>query len=336
MRKLLRQILNNEGGQALLIVLVLLALGGLTIVPVLNHTSDGLRAVQNHKVRMHELCSADSGIEHACYRLLHESGFTESMTEQNPTEEYSVNLNGKDISIVVTRIAGLAGDTCAMEGIDYVIPEGHQLEVRIVVFDDDHMHLAYDTDVYQAWVMMPVSEGNPTYYLHNNPTPPAGDTDAQADLPMDESNPTVEPFYNYDQNYDSNPGRRVEESDGGPDGLELKEYQNWLTDPYSEDTHFQGTVVLNLYIAPDGFNFDNAGAFRVYLRDYDPVSETYTEITSDDYVVEEGEWTQMWQPTAPEGKYKIVATSGDTQVRSLVALGFGYLRTIYFINASAG
>jgi len=298
--------------------------------------SDGLRAVQNHKVSMQELCSADSGIDHASWRLLYESGFTESMTEQNPTEEYSVNLNGEDISIVVTRIAGLAGDTCSMDGVDYVIPEGHQLELRIVVFDDDHMHLAYDTDVYQAWVMMPVSEGNPTYYLHNNPTPPVGDTDAQANLSLDEDNPTVEPFYNYDQNYDSNPGRRVEESDGGPDGLELKEYQNWLTEPYSEDIHFQGTVVLNLYIAPDGFNFDNAGAFRVYLRDYDPVSETYTEITSDDYVVEEGEWTQMWQPTAPEGKYKIVATSGDTQVRSLVALGFGYLRTIYFINESAG
>jgi len=288
--------------------------------------SDGLRAVQNHKVRMHELYSADSGIDHACWRLLYESGFTESMTEQNPTEEYSVNLNGKDISIVVTRIAGLAGDTCSMD-VDYVIPAGHQLELRIVVFDDDHMHLAYDTDVYQAWVMMPVAEGNPTYYLHNNPTPPVGDTDAQANLPMDESNPTAETFYNYDQNYDSNPGRRVDE---------LREYQNWLTDPYSEDIHFQGTAVLNLYIAPDGFNFDNPGSFRVYLRDYDPVGETYTEITSDDYFVEGGEWTQMWQPTAPEGKYKIVATCDGTEVRSLIALGFGYLRTIYFINASAG
>jgi len=333
MRKLLRQILNSEKGQALPIVLALLTIGGLTIVPVLNHMSGGLRAVQDNSMRMHELCSADSGIDHACWRLLYESGFTESMTEQNPTEEYFVNLNGKDVSIVVTRIAGLAGKAFTID-VDYVIPDGHQLELRIVAFEDDHIHFAYDTDVYQAWLMMPVSEGNPTYYLHNNPTPPVGDTDAQENLSMDENNPTAEPFYNYDQNYDSNPGRRVEESDGGPDGLELKEYQNWLTDPYSEDIHFQGTAVLNLYIAPDGFNFDNAGAFRVYLRDYDPWYETYTEITSDDYVVGEGEWTQMWQPTAPEGKYKIVATSGGTQVRSLVALGFGYLRTIDYINTN--
>ena len=335
MIRLLKQVINREKGQALPIVIALLALGGLTMAPLLSYASSGVNASRLHDEKTTEFYSADAGIEHGTWRLMYESGFTESMTEQNPTEEYSVNLNGKDISIVVTRIAGMAGDTLTMD-VDYVIPAGHQLELRIVVFDDDHMHLAYDTDVYQAWLQMPVAEGNPTYYLHNNPTPPVGDTDAQANLHMDESNPTAETFYNYDQNYDSNPGRRVEESDGGPDGLELKEYQNWLTDPYSEDIHFQGTAVLNLYIAPDGFNFDNAGAFRVYLRDYDPVSETYTEITSDDYVVEEGEWTQMWQPTAPEGKYNIVATTGDTQVKSFVALGFGYMEVMSFTHGDGG
>lgn len=334
MKKLLRKILNGQGGQALLIVLALLTLGGLTMVPLLNYMADGLRACQVQKVKTRELFSADSGIENACWRLLYEAGFVVSMTEQNPTEEYSMNINGEDVSITVTRIAGMAGDTCTME-VDYVIPAGHQLELRVVVFEDDHMHLAYDTEAYQAWLQMPVAAGNPTYYLHNNPTPPVEDTDAQANLSMDEDDPTAQSFYNYDQNYDSAPGRRIEESDGGPDGLELKEYQNWLTDPYSEDTHFQGTVVLNLYIAPDGFNFDNDGSFRVYLRDYDPVSETYTEITSADYEVEGGEWVQMWQPTAPEGKYKIVATVGDTQLRQLVAMGFGYLRVEYFINENA-
>jgi hypothetical protein len=333
MKRFLRQILNGQGGQALPIVLALLAFGGLTMVPLLNYMSDGLRASQIQEVKRRELYSADSGIENACWRLLHESYFVESMTEQNPSAEYSININNKDVSIMVTRIAGLAGDTCSMD-VDYMIPSGHQLELRAVVFDDDHMHFAYDTDAYQAWLQMPVAEGNPTYYLHNNPTPPIGDTDAQPNLPMDEDNPTADSFYNYDQNYDSDPGRRIEESDGGPDGLELKEYQNWLTSPYAEDTHFQGAAVLNLYVAPDGFNFDNAGSFRVYLRDYDPVGETYTEITSIDYEIGEGEWVEMWQPTAHEGKYKIVATVGNTQLKQLVALGFGYLRVIYFINES--
>jgi len=335
MIKLLKQLIGSEKGQALPVVLALLVLGGLIIPPSLDYTATSLKTGRLHKEKMAGFYSADAGLEHGMWRLLYESGFTESMTEQHPSVEYSVNVNGKDVSLVVTRIAGLAGDTHTMD-VDYVIPAGHQLELRVVVFDDDHMHFAYDTDAYNAWIQMPVAEGNPTYYLHNNPIPPVDDTDAQANLPMDEDNPTATTLYNYDQNYDSDPGRRIEESDGGPDGLELKEYQNWLTDPYIEDTHFQGTLVLNLYIAPDGFNFDNEGSFRVYLRDYEPVGDTYTEIVSADFEIEEGEWVQMWQPTAPEGKYKIVVTSGDTQLKSVVALGFGYLRPIYFMNEGGG
>ena len=336
MRRFLRQILSSEEGLVLPSVLALLALGGLIIIPVLNHTTTGLRTLRMYDTKTLEFTNADSGMEHAYWRLINDSAFVESMTEQHPTEEYSINLNNQEVSVTVTRIAGMAGDTLTMEDVDYIIPSGHQLELRIVVSDDDHMHFAYDTESYKAWLQMPVASGNPTYYLHNNPTPPTGDTDAQADLEMDEDEPAGTAFYNYDQNYDSNPGRRIEESDGGPDGLELKEYQNWLTDPYSEDTHFQGTVITNLFIAPDGFNFDNDGEFTMYLRDYDPVGDTYDEINSSTYTIEEGEWVQMWQPTAAEGKYKIITTSSETQLRALVALGFGYIRTEYFINTSVG
>ena len=322
-------------GQVLPLVLILVAVGGLFIVPVLNHTSSGLLASQTHTANMIEIHCADSGLENAFWRLLNEPSFVQTMTEHQPTAEYSLNINSKDTSIAVTRIAGMGGDTLTMD-VDYLIPIGHQLEMRIVVFEDDCMHFAYDTEVYNAWLRMPVASGNPTYYLHNNPTPPTGDTNAQADLLMDESDPPGTTFYNYDQNYDSNPGRKIDESDGGPDGLELKEYQNWLTDPYTEATYFYGTAVLNLFIAPDGFNFDNEGEFRVYLRDYDPVGDTYTEISSTDYLIEEEQWAQMWQPTAPEGKYKIVATCGDTQLESLVALGFGYIRVIHFIHSGSG
>ena len=104
--------------------------------------------------------------------------------------------------------------------------------------------------------------------------------------------PTASTLYNYDVNYDwrnPRPGRRVEQSGGGPDGLELKEYQNWRTAPYGSDTHLQGTVIINIFIAPDGFNFDNDGSFRIYLRDYNPANGTYTEIGSADYTVEGGQ-----------------------------------------------
>jgi len=257
------------------------------------------------------------------------------MTPEDPSVEYSIDINGENVLITVTRIAGMGGDWLTME-VDYIMVAGHQLELRVVVFDDDHMHFAYDTEAYDARMVVPTTtSGTLTYYLHNNPTPPVGDTNAQANLSMNDVQPTADTLYNYDKNYDwrnPRPGRRVEESSGGPDGLELKEYQNWRSAPYSSETHLKGTVVINLFIAPDGFNFDNDGSFRVYLRDYNPATGTYTEIGSADYFVEGGHWIQLWQPTAPEGKYQIVADTGKEQVTATASLGFGYLRVLSFIH----
>jgi len=181
-----------------------------------------------------------------------------------------------------------------------------------------------------------------TYYLHNNPTPPTGDTDAQKDLPMDEVQPSALTLYNYDYDlelelepFDPRPGRRIEESLGGPEGLDsLKEYQNWrTTTPYDSPTHLVGTVLINLWVDPDGFKYDNDGEFKVFLRDYDPEFQTYEEIDSAIFLIEEGEWleVEVWTPTAPEGKYKIVASVGNTQLEAIVARGFGYLRILSFI-----
>lgn len=323
------KLLRNERGQALILVLGFLAIGGLTITPLLVHMDGGLNATRIHRQKAVHFSSADAGIEHASWRLLHESGFFESMTPENPTVEYTINVNGEDVLIKVTRLSGLGENALSLD-VNYVIPAGHQLELRVTVYDDDHCHFAYDTGAYASWLQVPTTSDTLTYYLHNNPTPPTGDTDAQPDLTMDEVQPTASTLYNYDQNYDGNVGRRIEESEGGPDGLELKEYQNWLTAPYGSDTHLQGTALMNLYVAPDGFNYENEGAFTAYLRDYDPAAGTYTEITSGTYEIEEDQWVKPWHSTAPEGKYRIQATADNTQLTAFVALGFGYLNTLSF------
>jgi hypothetical protein len=331
----LKKLLKSESGQILPLALICLCFGSLVIPPMLAHMGTGLKAVQTSRASMVGQYCADAGVEHAYGRLLYEDGFIASMTPADPSVEYSIDINDENVLITVTRIAGMGGDWLIME-IDYVMPADHQLELRVVVFDDDHMHFAYDTEAYNAWMQVPTATSETlAYYLHNNPTPPTGDTDAQANLSMDDIQPTADTLYNYDVNYDwrnPKPGRKVEESSGGPDGLELKEYQNWRTAPYDSDTHLQGTVVINMFIAPDGFNFDNDGSFRIYLRDYDPATGTYTEISSADYTVEGGQWTELWQPTAPEGKYQIVADTGKEQVTATASMGFGYLRVLSFIH----
>jgi len=64
-------------------------------------------------------------------------------------------------------------------------------------------------------------------YLHNNPTPPVGDTSAQADLPLSYTVPTATALYNYDTDNDADPGRMIKKDIGGVTQSDLDKYQNW-------------------------------------------------------------------------------------------------------------
>ncbi|MCJ7605554.1 MAG: hypothetical protein MUO19_05915 [Dehalococcoidales bacterium] len=66
-------------------------------------------------------------------------------------------------------------------------------------------------------------------YLHNNPTPPAADTNAQANLPMNYDIPTATVLYDYDQDLGGHigPGRLIEPSAASPLETNLDDYQDW-------------------------------------------------------------------------------------------------------------
>jgi len=64
-------------------------------------------------------------------------------------------------------------------------------------------------------------------YLHNYPTPPVGNTDDQADLPLSYTIPTATVLYNYDADNDAFPGRMIQRSRADVDEDNLDRYQNW-------------------------------------------------------------------------------------------------------------
>ncbi len=100
----MKQLVRNEKGQALIVVLGFLAIGGLVIAPLLTYMSTGLNAGQVHKEKMVGFYCADSGVEHAYWRLLHETGFAESMTAGSPTVQYSTNISGTGSRSSVTTL----------------------------------------------------------------------------------------------------------------------------------------------------------------------------------------------------------------------------------------
>lgn len=110
-----------------------------------------------------------------------------------------------------------------------------------------------------------------TYYLHNNPTPPVGNTASQVNLPMDSVTPTATTLYNYDTDRDSSWGRLIQK--GGSDTTsDLSKYQNWRIAAPPEGIHLYGDVQLVIHSGMKDFNTNPSqrtkrGYVRVYLRD---------------------------------------------------------------------
>jgi len=90
MVRLWKQFLSSEKGQALPIVLVVLALGGLTIAMSLNYTTASLKGSQILQEKMKGVYAAGAGVEHALWSL----GYGISPPTQLPE-----NINQMEVEI---------------------------------------------------------------------------------------------------------------------------------------------------------------------------------------------------------------------------------------------
>jgi hypothetical protein len=113
---------------------------------------------------------------------------------------------------------------------------------------------------------------NFTYYLHNVPSPPAGNTTSHPTLPMDAITPTASTLYNYDTNRDASPGLLIE---GG--GSQL-----WRGPALPSDVTLKGNVTVNLWGAVKDFQQGKKEQITLYLRDFD--GSAYTEIANSAFI----------------------------------------------------
>lgn len=109
MKRTLNKLRRGEKGQALIIVLILMVLGGLIIAPLLGFMSAGLVAGQVFEVKMEGLYAADAGIEDSLWKLL--NGYylpPHYLTDVNEMEvtveqiEYEQTADGKLYTIQST------------------------------------------------------------------------------------------------------------------------------------------------------------------------------------------------------------------------------------------
>ncbi len=92
---------NRESGQALVLALILLALGSLLVVPGLNLSATSLKYHQLIEGKTLESYSADSGLEYVLCKLYNDPGAYTG----TPLQE-SFNLNNRTVSVNATYMGG--------------------------------------------------------------------------------------------------------------------------------------------------------------------------------------------------------------------------------------
>ena len=115
-----------------------------------------------------------------------------------------------------------------------------------------------------------------SWYLHNNPTPPIGDTSSQANLPLDLTSPTATTPFNYDTDRDSSEGLKIGKGGAGPGETDNTKMQAWHSAALADEQCLVGAVVVTVWAAIKDYGPGKAGEVFVYLRDYN--GSTYTEI----------------------------------------------------------
>jgi hypothetical protein len=107
-----------------------------------------------------------------------------------------------------------------------------------------------------------------TWYLHADPTPPSGPTDARDPLPMDATPPTATVLHNYDQDRDDGPGLLLVKGPGLND-TNPNRTQRWAGPVTTAPSVVQGAADVILWSATADFSDRRRGAIVVGLYDCD-------------------------------------------------------------------
>jgi len=156
-----------------------------------------------------------------------------------------------------------------------------------------------------------------TWYLHNEPTPPTGNTTAQFNLALNVTAPTAGTLYNYDTDCDSRAGRSIRRGTGLVSETGTCMSATWRSAALGSGRILTGSGVLRVRARKAAWG--TAPTLRAFLRVFDPGTSVYTEISSASVAVTTTSWaayTPTWAlsgVSVPAGRVieiKIVATGG--------------------------
>jgi len=126
LRRAVKEINRRQNGQVLIMMLIVLALGGIVLAPTLNHAATSIKHQQLIETDALELYAADSGIDYALFKL--SNGETDIGDYPLNGKTVSVNITGPDEEgnylITSTAITSPGGSSTTIESYIESIPGG--------------------------------------------------------------------------------------------------------------------------------------------------------------------------------------------------------------------
>ena len=110
---------KREGGQAFIMVLILLAIGALLIVPSLRLSITSFKNSGINTRQVTAMYAADGAIEYVLWKLSYDTGYAASFTVDGQSDNFTVDICGKpvDVMIVMRATEGQGGITLATEEV---------------------------------------------------------------------------------------------------------------------------------------------------------------------------------------------------------------------------
>jgi hypothetical protein len=106
----LRGLVRDEKGQALILALILLVIGGLIMAPLLSYMSTGIIAGGAYEKKADELYAADAGAEDAVLKIQQQTGGVQYLYCGGGNHSLSYNIadvNGKSVAVTITYLSNI-------------------------------------------------------------------------------------------------------------------------------------------------------------------------------------------------------------------------------------
>lgn len=111
--KLMREVYKKEGGQALVLALVLMLFGSLIITPLLGYMGTGLKAGRVYEGKMDKLYAADAGAEDAVNKIVNKypalPGYPDDPPYSYTFPTLPQKVNGLQVNVTITKVSLLQG-----------------------------------------------------------------------------------------------------------------------------------------------------------------------------------------------------------------------------------